>query len=73
MYCNYQQDNRVNLIPIAGFAYNNAPHATTGASLFYANKGYHPNITIHPEHDLASTRAREFVTDLNELHQKLKK
>src|SRR6516164_687235 len=73
MYCNYQQDNWANLLPITEFAYNNAPHATTGVSPFYANKGYHPNITIHPEHDLASTRAREFVTDLNELHQKLKK
>jgi len=73
VYCNYQQDNWVNLLPIAEFAYNNAPHATTGVSPFYANKGYHPNITIHPEHDLASTRAREFVTDLDKLHQELKK
>ena len=39
---------------------------------FYANKGYHPNLTVHPEHDLASARARDFVTDLDELHRELK-
>ena len=73
MYCNYQQGNWANLLSIAKFAYNNVPHAITSVSLFYANKGYHPNITVHPEHDLASTRAREFVTDLDKLHQELKK
>jgi len=37
------------------FAYNNAPSATTSVSLFFANKGYHLNITVHPEHDIASS------------------
>jgi len=44
IYCNYQQDNWVDLLPLAEFAYNNAPSATTGVSPFFANKGYHPNI-----------------------------
>ena len=39
---------------------------------FYANKGYHPNLTVHPECDLTSPRAQEFITDLNELHQHLR-
>ena len=73
VYCNYQQDNWSDLLPLAEFAYNNAPHATTGISPFYANKGYHPNITVHPERDLASARAKDFVTDLDELHQELRK
>ena len=38
---------------------------------FYANKGYHLNLTIHPEWDLESSRAKEFVTNLNKLHQHL--
>ena len=54
IYCNYQQDNWSELQLLAEFAYNNAPSATTGVSPFFANKGYHPNITIHPEHDIAS-------------------
>ena len=72
IYCNYQQDNWSELLPLAEFAYNNAPHATTGVSPFFANKGYHLNISVHPERDLASTRAKNFVTDLDELHQELR-
>ena len=72
LYCNYQQDNWFSLLPLTEFAYNNMPSATTGITPFYANKGYHLNITVHPEHDLASAHARNFVTDLDELHQELK-
>ena len=72
VYCNYQQDNWDELLPLAEFAYNNAPSATTGITPFYANKGYHPNLTVHPECDLASACACDFVTDLDELHRELK-
>jgi ''chromo'' (CHRromatin Organisation MOdifier) domain./Integrase core domain. len=72
-YCNYQQDNWSRLLPLGEFAYNNAPSATTGLSPFFANKGYHPNLTVHPERDLSSARAREFAIDLDELHQELRK
>ena len=72
VYCNYQQDNWDELLPLAEFAYNNVPSATTGIMPFYANKGYHPNLTVHQERDLASIRARDFVTDLDELHRELK-
>ena len=72
MYSNYQQDNWSDLLPLAGFAYNNAPSATTGISPFYTNKGYHPNISVHPERELASRKAWEFAIDLDELHTALK-
>ena len=72
VYSNYQQDNWLELLPLAEFAYNNAPSATTGISPFFANKGYHPNLTVHPEQDLASSRARTFAVDLDQLHQELK-
>jgi len=72
IYCTYQQDNWARLLPIAEFAYNNAPNASTGITPFFANKGYHPNITVHPEYHLASDRARDFVVDLDELHQILR-
>jgi hypothetical protein len=60
-YCNFQQDNWSTLLPLAEFAYNNAPKETTGTSPFFANKGYHPDITVHPERDMASACAREFA------------
>lgn len=72
IYCNYQQDNWSELLPLAEFAYNNAPSATTGVSPFFANKGYHPNLSVHPERELSSARAREYAIDLDELHQFLR-
>ena len=72
VYCNYQQDNWSDLLPLTEFAYNNAPSTTTGVSPFFVNKGYHPNITVHPEHNIASSRARDFAIDLDELQNTLK-
>ena len=72
VYSNYQQDNWLDLLPLTEFAYNNAPSATTGISPFFANKGYHPNISIHPEREVASGKAREFTINLDELHTTLK-
>ena len=71
VYCSYQQDNWFGLLPLAEFAYNNALSVTTTVTLFYANKGYHPNLTIHLEQDLSSSWAKEFVTNFDELHQHL--
>jgi hypothetical protein len=68
IYCNYQQDNWSELLPLAAFTYNNAPSATTGVSPFFANKGYHLNISIHPERDLSSALTCDYAIDLNELH-----
>ena len=61
IYSNYQQDNWLELLPLTEFSYNNAPSATTRVSPFFANKGYHPNITVHLERDLSSTQAREYI------------
>ena len=63
--------SRPTLLLLVEFAYNNALSVTTTVTPFYANKGYHPNLTIHPEQELASSHAKEFVTDLNKLHQHL--
>ena len=71
-YCNYQQDNWSELLLLAKFAYNNAPSETTGVSPFFANKGHHLNLAIHPKRDLASSRTQEHAVDLGELHEYLK-
>ena len=72
VYSNYQQDNWSDLLPLTEFAYNNAPSMTTRISPFYANKGYHLNISVHLERELASGKAHEFTIDLDELHTALK-
>jgi len=72
VYCNYQQDNWSELLPLVEFAYNNALSATTSIFPFFANKGYHPNITVHPKCNIASSWACDFAIDLNELQSTLK-
>ena len=72
IYYNYQQDNWSKLLFLAEFAYNNAPSATTSVSSFFANKGYHLNITVHSKHNIASSQAYNFTIDLNELQSTLK-
>jgi len=72
IYCNYQQDNWSELLPLAEFAYNNTPSATTGVSPFFANKGYHPNLSVYPERDIASSHAHDFIINLDELQDTLK-
>jgi len=67
IYCNYQQNNWSELLPLAEFAYNNAPSATTSISPFFANKGYHPNLSVYPEWDIASSCAYDFVLNLDKL------
>jgi len=53
VYYNYQQYNWSKLLPLAEFAYNNALSATTSVFPFFANKGYHPNITVYHKHNIA--------------------
>ena len=67
----YQQDNWFQLLPLGEFTYNNAPSTMMKVTSFYANKGYHLNLTIHLEWDLASAQAQEFITDLDKLYQHL--
>jgi len=72
VYCNYQQDNWSELLPLVEFAYNNVPSATTSVSLFFTNKRYHLNITVYHKHDIAFSWAYDFVIDLNKLQSTLK-
>jgi len=55
VYCNYQQDNWSKLLPLAEFVYNDALSTTTSVFPFFTNKGYHPNITVHHDYDIASS------------------
>jgi len=72
VYCNYQQDSWSKLLSLMEFVYNNALSATTGVSPFFANKGYHPNITVHPKCNIASSQAHDFAVDLDKLQSTLK-
>jgi len=44
-FISYKQDDRVSLLPMAEFAYNNSTTNATGILPFYANYGFHPTAT----------------------------
>ena len=63
IYCNYQQDNWLELLPLAEFSYNNMPSATMGISPFFTNKGYHPNFSVYSDCKLTSSSTKSYVLD----------
>src|SRR5882724_1446065 len=67
VYVNYQQDDLINHLPLAEFAYNNTSHSVTMVTLFFANKGFHPKLKVSLE-SVVSEAAHQVATDLKELH-----
>ena len=47
VYCDYQQNNWHELLPLSEFFYNNSQNASIYMSPFFANHGYHPRILVH--------------------------
>jgi hypothetical protein len=46
IFCDYQQSNWFDILPLAEFAYNNAKHSSTEVSLFFANYGFNPKCQL---------------------------
>jgi hypothetical protein len=71
-YVNYKQDNWVQLLPLAQFAYNSADQETIGVSPFYANYGYNPTAYNAPLPDTGSANEAMLQGgELKELHKEL--
>jgi hypothetical protein len=47
-FATYEQDNWVDLLPLAIFSYNNSMHVTTRLTRSFANYGYHPEMHFKP-------------------------
>jgi len=67
VYINYQQDDWVNLLPLAEFAYNNTLHSATMVTPFFTNKGFHPKLEVSLE-PIVSDAAHQVAPDLKGLH-----
>jgi hypothetical protein len=75
IFCDYQQDNWQQLLPLAEFAYNNAKHSATQVSPFFANYGYHPRCTIKvapPQEASTNPAAEDLVSKFKRIHEKIR-
>jgi len=71
-YVNHEQDNWVELLPLAQFAHNSAKNETTATSPFFANYGYEPTAYRQPRKD--DVNAQESIvlaSRLKDLQQQL--
>jgi truncated hemoglobin YjbI len=75
-FCNYEQDNWVELLPLAEFAYNNSVHHSTRMTPFWANYNYHPTLQFKapkaPSNMRSEIQAAAMTAALAETHQKLR-
>src|SRR5437667_2019071 len=74
IFCDYQQDNWYQLLPLAEFVYNNAQNASTGVSPFYANYGYHPRSSpkLVVTGEVINASAEELATKLQRIHTQMR-
>ena len=70
-YCSYQQDDWVDYLPLAEFAYNNATHEGTRTSPFYANYGYHPTFSNRFSNMVTVPAASQFANHITRVREEL--
>lgn len=71
-YVNYKQDNWVELLPLAQFAYNSALSEATKTSPFFANHGFQPVAYMEPRADsVRSEQAILHAEEISRFHQQL--
>jgi hypothetical protein len=72
-YCNYQQDNWKQLLPIAEFCYNNTQLETTRVTPFCANCGYHPHFKPNlGGMDARTPKISDYISTLTNLHVEIR-
>ncbi|SOV05179.1 uncharacterized protein UDID_17861 [Ustilago sp. UG-2017a] len=71
-YSNHLQMDWSDLLPLAEFSYNNAEHASTQLTPFFANYGYHPRFSFDntdPASPALFPTARSYAEQLKQLHE----
>jgi len=76
-FCNFEQDNSVELLPLAKFACNNAIHASTRTTPFWANYHYHQvmqfKVPKQPSSLNSEIQEDTFAAGLEDTHQTLRR
>ena len=70
-YVNDRQDDWVQWLPIAQYAYNTAESESTKVSPFYANYGFNPDAHFQPKTGATAPRAVLKAEQLKDLHRAL--
>src|SRR4028119_258219 len=68
-YANYEQNNWVEMLPLAEFAYNNSLTTATGLSPFYANYGFNPRSNWQVEAKARNPSAIHYVNWIASIHE----
>ncbi|KAK1245455.1 hypothetical protein MKX08_005084 [Trichoderma sp. CBMAI-0020] len=71
-YINLQQDNWVEMLPVAQMQYNSSTTETTGVTPFYANYGFTPEAYRPPRDGPNADNARILAEDMIQLQEELK-
>jgi len=69
MFISHRQNNWLEWIACAKFAYNNKIHTATHVSPFYANYGMNPRMGIEPRRAGKSEPAKEFAERMKTVHE----
>lgn len=71
-YVDYYQDDWVEWLPFAEFAYNNRFHSSIGMSPFYAEYGYNPTFSIDPVNSQSVPAADERLDRIHQVQESLR-
>ncbi|EUC53577.1 Transposon Tf2-1 polyprotein, putative [Rhizoctonia solani AG-3 Rhs1AP] len=71
-YTSYQQDDWVDYLPLAEFAYNNRTSSSSQQSPFYANYGFHPTFEPRINSETTVPAAEDLSARLSLIHDELR-
>jgi transposase InsO family protein len=67
-FCNYEQDNWSEMLPMSEYAFNNSVTTATGISPFYANYGFHPRTNWPVEAVAMNPAGRNYTHWMTSVH-----
>ena len=68
-YCNYEQNNWKDLLPLAEYAYNNLATTATQMSPFFANYGFYPQTNWLVEKESQNPASRKYAHWMESVHE----
>ena len=71
-HVNYLQDDWVQWLPLAEFAANNAVSESSRMTPFFANKGFHPRLSLDLSEPTSNQEAQDLAQHMNNIIEQLK-